>query len=92
MRKDLNSHLLYVNFVFAGKHEINVQDYVHVAVGAHLCGSVCIGDNTWIGAGATGISNVSVCGDCVIGSGAVMIKDIDKIGTYVGIPAKKIHR
>ena len=65
-------------------------DYVHIAVGSHLCGTVFVGNGTWIGAGATVSNNVSICSDCMIGAGAIVIKNIEQPGTYVGIPAKRV--
>lgn len=35
-------------------------------------------------------NNVSVCADCMIGAGAVVVKDVVEAGTYVGVPAGKI--
>ncbi len=55
-----------------------------------VMGDVKIGKNTWVGAGVTVSNNVSICDDCMIGAGAVVIKDIDEPGTYVGIPAKRV--
>ena len=69
-------------------HDSVVEDYCHIAVGAHLSGTVTIGEETWIGTGATVSNNVNICGGCIIGAGAVVIKDIDKSGTYVGVPAR----
>lgn len=69
-------------------HDCTVGDYVHVSVGAHLCGTVVVGKGTWIGAGATVSNNVNICEGCIIGAGTVVIKDIDMPGTYIGIPAK----
>lgn len=70
-------------------HDCKITDYVHVSVGSHLSGTVEIGRRTWIGAGATVSNNVNICGDCMIGAGTVVIKDIDKPGTYVGVPARE---
>ncbi|MGN0171085.1 MAG: acetyltransferase [Lachnospiraceae bacterium] len=70
-------------------HDCRVGDYSHVSVGAHVAGTCVIGERTWIGAGATVSNNVNICGDCMIGAGAVVIKDIDKPGTYVGVPAEE---
>lgn len=70
-------------------HDCVLGDYVHVSVGAHVAGTVHIGERTWIGAGATVSNNVNICGDCMIGAGTVVIKDIDKPGTYVGVPARE---
>ncbi len=69
-------------------HDCAIGDYCHISVGAHLCGTVRIGESVWIGAGATVSNNVNICGGCMIGAGAVVIKDIDKPGTYIGVPAK----
>lgn len=49
-----------------------------------------MGEETWIGAGATVSNNVSICPDCMIGAGAVVIKDIKETGTYVGVPVKSL--
>lgn len=69
-------------------HDCVLGDYVHVAVGAHLCGTVKVGDHTWIGAGATICNNVNIPNDCMIGAGAVVIKSLLATGTYIGAPAK----
>lgn len=70
-------------------HDCNVGDYVHIAVGSHLCGTVSVGDETWIGAGATVSNNISICSKCMIGAGAVVIKDAKESGIYIGVPAKR---
>ena len=43
-----------------------------------------------IGAGATVKNNTSICGECIIGAGAVVVKNIDQSGTYIGVPARMI--
>lgn len=78
-----------INTCSSVDHDNKLGDFVHVAVGAHLCGAVCIGDKTWIGAGATISNNVSICSNCLIGAGAVVVKNIEEKGTYVGVPVKK---
>lgn len=70
-------------------HDCIVEDYVHIAVGAHLCGTVVVGKQTWIGAGATVSNNLTICSDCMIGAGAVVVRNLDQPGIYVGVPAKK---
>lgn len=72
-------------------HDCIISDFCHVAVGAHLCGTVSVGEDTWIGAGAIVSNNVDLCADCVIGAGAVVIKDITEPGTYVGVPARQVE-
>jgi acetyltransferase-like isoleucine patch superfamily enzyme len=48
-----------------------------------------IGDNVSIGSNAT-ILPVTICGNVVIGAGAVVTKDIEAPGSYVGNPARLI--
>lgn len=71
-------------------HDCVVEDYCHISVGSHLCGTVHVGNSTWIGAGATISNNINICDCCVIGAGATVIHDINIKGTYVGVPAKAI--
>lgn len=79
-----------VNTASSIDHDCILGDYVHVAVGAHLCGTVTVGDNTWIGAGTIISNNIEVCANCIIGAGAVVIKSLIEAGTYVGVPATYI--
>ena len=79
-----------INTCSSVDHDCAVGDYVHIAVGSHLCGTVNVGDGTWIGAGAIVSNNITICSDCMIGAGAVVVNDIQESGTYVGVPAKRV--
>ena len=79
-----------INSCASVDHDCVLEDFVHVAVGAHVAGTVSVGTGTWIGAGATVSNNLQICGGCMIGAGAVVIKSITESGTYVGVPAEKI--
>ena len=79
-----------VNTCSSIDHDCVINDYCHISVGAHVCGTVNIGIRTWIGAGATVINNISICNDCMIGAGAVVVKNISSTRTYVGVPAARI--
>lgn len=79
-----------INTCSSVDHDCKVGDFVHVSVGSHLCGTVTVDDATWIGAGATVSNNVHICSGCMIGSGAVVIKDISERGSYIGVPVRKI--
>lgn len=78
-----------VNTCASVDHDNVLEDYVHVAVGAHIAGTVQIGHHTWVGAGATVSNNVNICANCMIGAGTVVCKSIVEEGTYVGVPARK---
>lgn len=79
-----------VNTCASVDHDCRIGQYAHIAVGAHLAGTVTVGDGCWIGAGAVIINNITIVPGCTIGAGAVVVKDITESGTYVGVPAKKI--
>lgn len=78
-----------VNTSVSVDHDDTVDDYVHLAVGSHLAGTVHIGEHTWIGAGAIISNNIDICANCMIGAGAVVVENVNVAGTYVGIPARK---
>lgn len=78
-----------INTCSSVDHDCKIGDFSHVSVGAHVAGTVVVGERTWIGAGATVSNNVIIGSDCMIGAGAVVVKDIEKAGTYIGVPAKE---
>ena len=72
------------------EHENAIGDFCHISVGANLGGKVSVGKKTWVGIGATVSNNCSICADVMIGAGAVIVKSIEKGGTYVGVPGRLI--
>ena len=73
------------------EHDDRIADFVHISVGAKLAGTVKVGKSTWIGIGASVSNNINICSNCMIGAGAVVIRDIEKAGTYVGVPAEMLE-
>ena len=71
------------------EHDNKIDDFVHVSVGAKLAGTVTIGKGTWIGIGVSVSNNISICADCMVGAGGVVIRNIEKAGTYVGVPVER---
>lgn len=71
-------------------HDNVIEDYVHISPGVHIAGTVEIGKGTWIGIGSVVNNNINITSDCMLGAGAVVVKDITETGTYVGVPAYKI--
>ena len=49
-----------------------------------------IEDDVWLGAGVKILDGVTIAKGCVIGANAVVTKDTEPFGIYVGVPAKKI--
>lgn len=71
-------------------HDNNIGDYVHVSPRACLAGTVVVGKCSWVCAGSTVINNVNITNDVVIGAGAVVVKDINENGVYIGVPARRV--
>jgi len=71
-------------------HECRLGDGVYVGPGAVLAGEVEVGDCTFIGAGAVVLPGIRIAADVTIGAGAVVTDNIEKAGTYVGMPARRL--
>ncbi len=74
------------------EHDNEIADFVHISPNATLCGTVKVGERTHVGAGVTVKNNISITGDCIIGVGSAVVKDIEKAGVYVGVPAKELKK
>ena len=59
---------------------------------AHSKGDIVIGDDVWIGYGATVMSGVHVGQGAVIATGAVVTKNIPPFEVWGGVPAKFIQK
>ena len=79
-----------VNTAAVVEHENILADFVHLSPCAALGGTVQIGESTHVGIGACIRNNLTICGGCTIGAGAVVVQDIEEPGTYVGIPARRV--
>jgi sugar O-acyltransferase (sialic acid O-acetyltransferase NeuD family) len=71
-------------------HDCVIEDYVHIAPGAILCGTVTIGEGSFIGAGAVVIPGIQIGKWATVGAGAVVINDLPDFALAVGNPAKVI--
>ena len=49
-----------------------------------------VGDNVLIGAGAKILGDIRIASGCKIGANAVVLKDTQPNGTYVGTPARRV--
>lgn len=61
-----------------------------VTIGESTSGVPIIEDDVFIGAGAKVIGGIRVSSRSQIGANAVVVKDIDNEGVYVGVPARKV--
>ena len=74
------------------EHDNKISDFAHISVGVNLGGTVSVGKRSWIGIGSTVKQSVVVGDDVFIGAGALVIKDISKPGTYIGVPAHLMEK
>lgn len=72
------------------EHDNQIEDFVHISVGTKLAGTVHVGKSSWIGIGTVVNNNLSICERCMIGAGAVVVRNIKEPGTYVGVPARRL--
>ena len=73
------------------EHEVVVGNHCHIGPRAAISGRCRIGDRVFVGVGAVIKDGISICSDVTIGAGAVIVRDIQEPGTYVGCPGKKMH-
>ena len=63
---------------------------MHLSPGARLAGGVNVGEGTHIGLNASVIPNINIGKWCIIGAGAVIIRDVPDYSVVVGNPGKII--
>lgn len=71
-------------------HDCIIEDYVHLAPGVILCGTVQIGEGTFMGAGSIVIPGKKVGAWSIVGAGSVVIDNIPDNVVAVGNPARVI--
>lgn len=79
-----------VNTLALIEHEVKIGDNCHIAPKACILGRVTIGNNVFVGANCTIKDKIKIFDDVVIGAGSVVTQDIETLGIYVGIPARKV--
>lgn len=70
-------------------HDCNISDFVHIAPGSVLCGTVTIGCATLVGAGTTVIPRIIIGENCTIGSGSNVVRNIPANVVAFGNPCKQ---
>ena len=77
-----------INTAASIDHDCRLADFVHVAPGARLAGTVVVGARSWIGLAAAVIENLSLGADVTVAAGAVVIDNVEDRRTMMGVPAK----
>lgn len=71
-------------------HDCVIGDYFSAMPGAIVSGNVMIGDFVYMGNNSSIKEKLSVHKHSTIGMNGAVVKDIIEMGTYVGVPVKKI--
>lgn len=71
-------------------HDCAINDFSSIMPGVNLAGAVKVGSEVLIGSGANIMNGIRLWDRCKIGMGAVVLKDVDRGSTAVGVPAKII--
>ncbi len=77
-----------INTQVSVDHDCVIGHGVHLAPGSTLCGSVKVGEQSFVCVGATIIPNLTIGRDVVVGAGATVIANVPDHITVVGSPAK----
>jgi sugar O-acyltransferase (sialic acid O-acetyltransferase NeuD family) len=86
--------LAIINTRASVDHDCIVERLAHLSPGVTLGGCATIKEGAWLGIGSTVLDRRTVGEWAVVGAGAVVIHDIPRERTYVGVPARDIdnHR
>jgi len=71
-------------------HDDVVADYVTLCAGVALGGAVSVGTRSYLGMNSCVREGVRIGADCIIGMGAVVLRDVPDGQTWVGNPARPI--
>lgn len=85
----IGNHVI-VNLDCTIGHDAIIEDYVTIYPSVNVSGMTQVNECVELGTGTQIIQGRKIGAKCIIGAGSVVVKDIGKSGTYVGIPAKRI--
>ena len=54
-------------------------------------GPITLAEDIWLGANVTVTANVTIARSCIIGANAVVTRDTEPDGLYVGVPARRLR-
>jgi len=79
-----------INMNCAIGHNTTIQKCSALAPGVNFAGFTHVESYVNIGIGVSSVQGVSIGSDSIIGGQSMLIKNVEKNSTYVGVPAKKI--
>ncbi len=85
----IGNHVI-INLDCTVGHDDIIEDFVTIYPSANLSGNVRVGRCSELGTGMQVIQGKTISSNTIIGAGAVVVKDCNESGTYVGNPARMI--
>lgn len=73
-------------------HHSTIKDNCYISSHVVISGACEIGENSFLGVNCTIHDRVKIARDCIIGAGAVVLKDTEPEGIYVGNPARRLDK
>lgn len=71
-------------------HDVVIEDYVSIMDYCDITGHDYLESGVYLGSSVAIIPEIKIVKDCILGAGAVVVKDIVEQGTYTGVPAKRL--
>lgn len=72
-------------------HDDVIENFVTIYPSVNLPGNVIVGECCELGIGTQVIQGKKFVKNTIVGAGAVVIRDINESGTYVGCPIRKVN-
>ena len=79
-----------INLACTIGHDVEIESFVTVYPGVNISGCVKLAKGVELGTGSKIIQGKKIVKNVIVGAGAVIVKDIDEEGTYVGVPAQRL--
>ena len=73
-------------------HDCVIKDYFTTAPATNISGNCKFGDSVYFGTNSSIREGITICDNVTIGMGAVVVKDINESGIYIGNPVKKLEK
>lgn len=88
---EIGKHVI-INLDCTVGHDAVIMDYTTLLPSVNVSGCVKIEECVSVGTKSAIIQGISIGENTIIGSGAVVVKDITEPGTYVGVPVRRVGR
>lgn len=73
-------------------HDCRIGNFCHLAPRCCVADGVSMGDGAFLGIGSVVIPYINIGEDSVIGAGSTVISNLDRDGTYIGNPARRMPK